>query len=124
CLAAPPGSAAGGGGGGGGRLGDLAERLSPGVTTFVLVRHRYIDDRLAHALAGVNIRQVVLLGAGYDTRAWRFAQALAGRPVFEVDFPATSARKARILERHAGELPPVDVRRVEIDFQTQSLEGR
>ena len=107
-----------------GRLGDLAERLSPGVTTFVLVRHRYIDDRLAHALAGATIRQVVLLGAGYDTRAWRFAQALAGRPVFEVDFPATSARKARILERHAGELPPVDVRRVEIDFQTQSLEGR
>ncbi|MGH7341547.1 MAG: class I SAM-dependent methyltransferase, partial [Candidatus Rokuibacteriota bacterium] len=105
-------------------LGDLAERLSPGVTTFVLVRHRYIDDRLAQALAGGHIRQVVLLGAGYDTRAYRFATALAGRPVFEVDFPATSNRKARILARHARELPPVDVRRVEIDFQTQSLEER
>jgi methyltransferase (TIGR00027 family) len=94
------------------------------VTTFVLVRHRYIDDRLTHALAGGHVRQVVLLGAGYDTRAYRFATALAGRPVFEVDFPATSARKARILARHAAELPAADVRRVEIDFQTQSLEER
>jgi len=107
-----------------GRLGDLAERLSPGVTTFVLVRHRYIDDRLAAALAGSRIRQIVILGAGYDTRAYRFAMALGGRPVFEVDFPATSGRKARILARHARELPPSDVRRVEIDFQTQSLEER
>jgi methyltransferase (TIGR00027 family) len=107
-----------------GRLGDLAERLSPGVTTFVLVRHRYIDDRLVAALASGRIHQVVLLGAGYDTRAYRFASALAGRPVFEVDFPATSGRKARILVRHVHELPKCDVRRVEIDFQKESLEER
>jgi methyltransferase (TIGR00027 family) len=44
--------------------------------------------------------------------------------VFEVDFPATSGRKARILARRARELPAVDVRRVEIDFQTESLEER
>jgi len=47
-------------------VGDLAERLSPGVTTFVLVRHRYIDDRLAHALAGHKFLPAgrILAGAG------------------------------------------------------------
>lgn len=106
-----------------GRWGRLAERLSPGVTAWVLTRHRYIDDRLVQALEG-DVEQVVLLGAGYDTRAYRLAGPLRGRPVYEVDFPATGRRKARIVARHARELPEVDVRVVEIDFQTQSLRER
>ncbi|TMA86099.1 MAG: SAM-dependent methyltransferase [Deltaproteobacteria bacterium] len=106
-----------------GRWGRLAERLSPGLTAWVLTRHRYIDDCLVRALEG-DVDQVVLLGAGYDTRAYRFARQLGGRPVFEVDFPATSRRKARIVARHAGELPRTTVRIVEIDFQSQSLRER
>lgn len=106
-----------------GALGDLAERLSPGLTTYVLARHRFIDDRLRAALRR-DVAQLVLLGAGYDSRAYRFAAELAGRPVFEVDFPATSRRKARILGRRADTLPRVDVRRVEIDFEVDSLAER
>jgi methyltransferase (TIGR00027 family) len=63
----------------------------------------------------------VLLGAGYDMRAYRFAQSLRGRPVFEVDHPATSRRKARILARHRDELPAARVERVEVDFEVQSF---
>ena len=55
--------------------------------------------------------------AGYDSRAWRFADVLAARPVFEVDHPATQGRK---LKRLAG-LPAGSVRRVPIDFQTQAI---
>jgi len=106
-----------------GRWGRLAERLSPGLTAFVLTRHRYIDDCLARALEG-EVEQIVLLGAGYDTRAYRFAGQLRGRPVYEVDFPATSRRKARIVAQRAGALPPAVMRVVEIDFQTQSLRER
>jgi methyltransferase (TIGR00027 family) len=106
-----------------GTLGHLAARLSPGLAAYVLTRHRFIDDRLRDALAG-NVAQLVLLGAGYDSRAYRFADELAGRPVFEVDFPATSRRKARILARAADPLPRPDVRRVEIDFETDSLADR
>src|SRR5512144_187954 len=58
-----------------GTLGDLAERLSPGLTAYVLTRHRFIDDRLRQALKG-DITQLVLLGAGYDSRAYRFAAEL------------------------------------------------
>jgi methyltransferase (TIGR00027 family) len=106
-----------------GTLGNLAERLSPGLTTYVLTRHRFIDDKLRTALAG-GVEQLVLLGAGYDTRAYRFAAELDGRPVFEVDFPATSRRKDRVLSRRADILPRTDVRRVEIDFEVDSLEER
>jgi methyltransferase (TIGR00027 family) len=106
-----------------GRLGDLADRFAPGLVTWVLCRHRYIDDCLLGALAG-NAEQVVVLGAGYDMRAYRFARELGDRPVFEVDYPATSQRKARILARHHGELPAADVRIVEMDFQADSLRDR
>jgi methyltransferase (TIGR00027 family) len=106
-----------------GTLGNLAERLSPGLTAYVLTRHRFIDERLRRALAR-GVEQLVLLGAGYDSRAYRFAAELGGRPVFEVDFPATSRRKARILTGRAHTLPPTDVRRVEIDFETDSLSVR
>lgn len=103
-----------------GKLGEFAARLSPGMAAYVLTRHRFIDDCLRRALAR-DVGQLVLLGAGYDSRAYRFAAELDGRPVFEVDFPATSRRKARILARRADSLPPVDVRRIEVDFETDSL---
>jgi methyltransferase (TIGR00027 family) len=106
-----------------GKLGEFAARLSPGMAAYVLTRHRFIDDCLRRALAR-DVGQLVLLGAGYDSRAYRFAAALNGRPVFEVDFPATSRRKARILARRTDSLPPVDVRRIEIDFETDSLADR
>lgn len=107
-----------------GRLGRFAERSSFGLSAWVVCRHRSMDEHLAHALERPSLEQVVLLGAGYDTRAWRFASALAGRPVFEVDFPATSRRKQRIARAHQRELPATRVEVVEIDFQTQSIVKR
>lgn len=96
-----------------------------GLTPFVVTRHRYIDDRLDAALRA-GVEQIVVLGAGYDSRAYRFADRLGGRPVFEVDHPATQQRKERILRAlgRRRELPDVDVRRVSIDFQRQSIEKR
>jgi methyltransferase (TIGR00027 family) len=109
-----------------GRLGDRAVELSPGLVTYVLARHRFIDDALARALAETNepFAQVVLLGAGYDTRAYRFAKELGVRRVFEVDFPSTSRRKAEIVAEKKSELPGIDVTVVEIDFAKQSIEER
>lgn len=98
----------------------LLRRLGPAGTTYVPLRHRFIDDHLAAALdAGAT--QVVLLGAGYDTRAYRFAEQLAGRPVFEVDLAPISRAKAATIAKHAGEFPSTNVVRVEIDFETQTL---
>jgi methyltransferase (TIGR00027 family) len=94
--------------------------LGPEGTTYVPLRHRFIDDHLANALDG-GADQVVLLGAGYDTRAYRFADRLAGRPVFEVDLAPISQSKAATIERHRDEFPDANVVRVEIDFETDDL---
>jgi methyltransferase (TIGR00027 family) len=104
-------------------MGSRAERYVPGLTAFVVARHRWIDEKLAAALdAGAH--QLVLLGAGYDTRAYRFASQLAGRPVFELDFPATSERKVRIASTLGGKLPDTRVEHVAIDFLSEKIEQK
>jgi len=103
-----------------GKLGDEIERSALGLLPYVLCRHRYIDDCLAAFLADPAPGRVVLLGAGYDSRAWRFADALAGRTLYEVDHPATAGRKETIV---AGmTLPEVDRRVVVTDFIHTPLE--
>jgi methyltransferase (TIGR00027 family) len=110
--------------GGAGRRAPLPIAGTPAeLTTFVLCRHRAIDDRLAAALDD-GIEQVVVLGAGYDTRAWRFAEKLGGRPVWEVDFPATARRKEGLARRHAAELPATTLHRVAVDFEHESFAQR
>ena len=104
----------------GSMTGRLLRQLGANGTSYVPLRHRFIDEHLATALdAGVT--QVVLLGAGYDTRAYRFAEQLAGRPVFEVDLAPISRAKAATIAKHSKQFPEANVVRVEIDFETQAL---
>jgi methyltransferase (TIGR00027 family) len=63
-----------------------------------------------------------VLGAGYDTRAQRFADRIGHRTVFELDFPATSRRKGQILADKSDSFPQVALQRVEIDFLEQRIE--
>lgn len=106
---------------------DAAEVLASGLQTYVLARHATFDHWLHQALAQ-GAEQVVLLGAGYDTRAWRMSEDLAGRPIFEVDHPATSRRKTRLLaEAHQADGPRwPEVRRevVECDFESERFVDR
>src|SRR5689334_8955987 len=100
--------------------GRTLRRLGVTGTTWVPLRHRYIDDHLSQLLDEGAV-QVVLLGAGYDMRAYRFAAKLDGRPVYEVDLPAISRAKAATIAAHRNEFPATNVVRVEIDFERQSL---
>lgn len=58
--------------------------------SWIAARTRYFDDLVSHSLDG-GIRQVVIVAAGYDARAWRFARE--GVRFIEIDHPATQARK-------------------------------
>jgi methyltransferase (TIGR00027 family) len=108
----------------GGPVVHAAERLElVGVATHVLCRHAFIDDHLLHAL-DTGAEQVVILGAGYDSRAYRFARALGDRPVYEVDLPPLSRHKAAVVASRPGLFGSRAIRRVEIDFRTQSLPDR
>lgn len=74
----------------------------PAARGGVVARTRLIDERITAALPGVE--QALILGAGFDTRAYRLAR-LREVPVFEVDHPATQEAKQRILLRAAGRIP-------------------
>lgn len=83
-----------------------------------LCRKRYIDDLLLNALRG-GIGAVVILGTGFDTRAYRMPE-LAGIRVCEVDLPANIAAKAAALQRCFGRVPP-HVTLLATDFETNDL---
>jgi methyltransferase (TIGR00027 family) len=66
-----------------------------GLAPHIVVRARFFDDA-ALAASRLGCRQVVLLGAGLDTRAFRLAWPRGVR-VFEVDLPGVLAFKERVL---------------------------
>lgn len=100
----------------------VAERRGPGVMGFLAARDRYIDDVLQDFL-DTGLQQLVILGAGYDSRAYRF-DGLKGRvKVFEVDHPATQADKLARVQAIYGALP-AHVTYVAVDFNTQTLQKR
>ncbi len=88
---------------------------------YVNARTRHIDARLERA-AAVGIAQVVVLGAGFDSRAYRFHKRYPKLAFFEVDLPGTIAAKQQAVRRLFGELPR-HVRYVPIDFDAQPLDG-
>jgi methyltransferase (TIGR00027 family) len=87
----------------------------PGARSSIIARTRLIDEWLCAAMPS-GLKQVVLLGAGFDTRAWRLS-ALAHARVFEVDHPATSAEKQRRLAALGAD--STHVRFVQVDFDRQ-----
>jgi methyltransferase (TIGR00027 family) len=84
---------------------------------FMAARSRYVEDRLADAVAS-GVTQYVVLGAGLDTFAYR--NPFESLHVFEVDFPATQEGKRAMLEK-AGIPFPGSLTFVPIDFEHQAL---
>jgi methyltransferase (TIGR00027 family) len=91
--------------------------------TFALaihVRTRYIDTVVEEALmAGAT--QIVVLGAGMDSRAYRFAGVGSGVRAYELDLPQTQQYKKQRVTELLGSLP-ANVTYVPIDFARQDLE--
>jgi methyltransferase (TIGR00027 family) len=83
------------------------------------LRTSTIDAAVRAAVAG-GTRQIVILGAGLDGRAWRMTE-LAGLRVFEVDHPATQGFKR--LRVGALPAPGASVIFVPIDFEHESLDA-
>lgn len=74
-----------------------ADRRAPGARTSAIARTALLDDAVRRAVAD-GVRQVVLLGAGFDCRAQRMPE-LAEARVFEVDRADTQRyKRARLPE--------------------------
>ena len=100
----------------------LVERILPGGYWYETTRTKAMDEVLIDELEA-GCRQVVILGAGFDSRAHRFADRLAGVAVFEVDHPVTSALKRERVRAIFGDLP-AHVNYVTVDFETQDMAER
>jgi methyltransferase (TIGR00027 family) len=101
-----------------------AQKRAAGDLGFIVARCRYMDDVLSEEL-GRGIQQLVILGAGYDSRAYRFDQLKDRVKVFEVDHPATQKNKLKKLERILGSSDlPGYVTFVPVDFTRQTLAAR
>jgi methyltransferase (TIGR00027 family) len=88
---------------------------------FVNARTFYIDAALERAAAD-GATQVVVLGAGFDSRAYRFHASLPQLRFFEVDLPAMIEEKKKRIAAVLGAVPDY-VRYASIDFDRQKLEG-
>ncbi len=90
----------------------------PGARSSGIARTRLIDDYISASLRG-SVDQVVILGAGFDCRAYRIPGIEKIR-VFEVDHPVTLSKKKEGVRHIFGALPK-HVVYVDVDFNTQSL---
>jgi len=85
----------------------------------MIVRTRFIDEVMIRAL-NYGATQVVVLGAGFDTHAYRFHELLARASIFEVDRPVMQALKQQRINTVLGG-PPPNLTYVGIDFQHDDL---
>jgi methyltransferase (TIGR00027 family) len=99
-----------------------SERKYPGSQSVTVARVRYIDDYLTTCIAD-GIKQLVVLGAGYDSRAYRIGGLKGKVRVFEVDHPITQRVKMDRVKKMLGSLPD-HVVYVPIDFDKEKLDRR
>ena len=90
-----------------------------GLVCAMIVRARFIDEALERAVAG-GAKQLLILGAGFDSHACRFESLLRELRVYEVDQPATQAWKRERVAAVVG-APPPNLSYVAVDFSAEDL---
>jgi methyltransferase (TIGR00027 family) len=90
-----------------------------GFAWLMLVRTRFIDELMERAVRS-GMTQLVILGAGFDSRAHRFTELLKDVAVIEVDYGATQEYKKRRVDAALGGAP-ANVVYAPIDFAREGL---
>lgn len=90
-----------------------------GIYEYVIARTKYIDAVFKQALTE-EFSQIVILGAGFDTRALRFQEILEKTRVFELDVKATQhAKISQYQKRHLA--LPTNLTFIAIDFDHEPI---
>lgn len=97
----------------------VSEKQVAGIWSGMMVRKRYIDDKVLEAVCGGFVEAIVNLGAGYDTRVYRLPD-LRTVPVWEVDQPVNIDAKRAALQGALGKTPR-HVTLVPVNFVEQDL---
>lgn len=97
------------------------QAINPSIRKAVVLRARFMDDYSRQCLSD-GYQQVVLLGAGYDSRCLRLEEFRSAR-IFELDLNSTQVIKKALTRRLTGKLPD-NVTYVPIDFSKDSLQDK
>lgn len=92
--------------------------MMPGITLHYGLRKRFIEDVTLEML-GNEVIQVVNLGAGFDTLAWRLHSQYPSVQFIEIDHPATNQLKEKALLQ--ADNSAENLHWVSVDFNRQSL---
>jgi methyltransferase, putative, TIGR00027 family len=74
----------------------IKKAIPKGMFEYVISRTKYFDSVFIEAVKQ-NIGQIVFLGAGFDSRPYRFNELLDNTKIFEVDTEATQKYKKALL---------------------------
>ena len=86
---------------------------------YFIARTAFIDNIFENAIND-DIPQIVFLGAGYDTRSYRFIKQLKSTVIFELDINTTQQRKTEILKKNKIDIPN-SLSFVPINFNTDEI---
>lgn len=95
------------------------EKSPRGMYELMIARTAFYDEQFKKALEG-NITQIVFLGAGYDTRAFRYKDIIKETRIFELDIETTRKRKLDLLKKEKIPVPD-RIYFVPINFSRQSI---
>lgn len=96
------------------------ENQFPGLGNSIRARVSYFDLVLKECISH-DITQLIILGAGYDTRPYRIPEIDNNFKVFEVDHPDTQSFKKEIITRILGKLPG-NVTYIPLNLETGDLD--
>ncbi len=97
----------------------MQSALTVAIRSHVVLRSRYAEDHLSNA-ASRGVRQYVILGAGYDTFAYRQPSWADLLRIFEVDHVASQEAKVERLRSVGISIPP-NLTFVPADFESATL---
>lgn len=97
----------------------VKKAIPEGMYEYVIARTDYFDDLFIRSLKE-GISQIVILGAGYDSRPYRFENLISETLIYEVDASATQEHK-RIILQNNGVYCHKNIRYVSLDFEQEDL---
>ncbi len=98
----------------------ISRKIAPkGMYEYVIARTKYIDAVFRQALSR-RFNQILVLGAGFDTRVLRFHHEAGATRMFELDVPITQNAKINQYRKRGLTIPP-NLTFISIDFDKELL---
>lgn len=94
----------------------------PGMYEYVIARTKFIDSIFQKAVE-MEFDQILIFGAGFDSRGIRFADLNKKTNIFELDAPVTQEAKINQLRKRGVEVNP-NITFISIDFNKESIEDK